>query len=131
VAIWAGPPDFRLNDTQVQRNFTSETYAAEWISSLRNGILKNCVFGMYRAPATKKSLFFQQLPRTLQPSEFVVLVTDSQIWMVKEHRNPGRFVTVPKRRNSFFSGAIGSEAWNAWNKTGARMCSVLPGPADE
>jgi hypothetical protein len=33
-----------------------------------------------------------------------------QIWMVKEHRKPGGFVTVPKRRNSFFSGAIGSEA---------------------
>jgi hypothetical protein len=33
----------------------SETYAAEWISSLRNRIESNCEFGTYRAPATKPS----------------------------------------------------------------------------
>ncbi len=36
--------------------FSSETYAAEWISSLRNGMLKNCVFGTYRAAATEASV---------------------------------------------------------------------------
>src|SRR5260221_8721787 len=82
-------------------------------------------------PPQPRILLFQQLPNSLQPSEFVVLVTDSKIWMVEEHRNTGRFVTVLRRRNSFFSGAIGSEAWNARIKTGARMGSVLPGPAHE
>ena len=47
----AAPPDFRLKP-RVQ-SLSSETYAAEWISSLRNGMLKNCVFGTYRAPATE------------------------------------------------------------------------------
>jgi hypothetical protein len=27
-------------------------YAARWTSSLRNGMLNNCVFGTYRVPAT-------------------------------------------------------------------------------
>jgi hypothetical protein len=31
------------------------TQATQWISSLRNGMESNCVFGTYRAPATKKS----------------------------------------------------------------------------
>jgi len=30
-----------------------ESYPAQWISSLRNGTARNCVFGTYRAPATK------------------------------------------------------------------------------
>jgi hypothetical protein len=33
--------------------FSSETYAVECVSSLRNGMLKNCVFGTYGAVATK------------------------------------------------------------------------------
>jgi len=37
------------------QSLSSETYAAEWISSLRKGMLKNCVFGTYRASATKVS----------------------------------------------------------------------------
>jgi len=34
------------------QSLSSETYAAEWISSLRNDMLNNCVFGTYRASAT-------------------------------------------------------------------------------
>jgi hypothetical protein len=34
--------------------FRSETYAAEWMSSLRNRIESNCKFGTYRAPATRR-----------------------------------------------------------------------------
>jgi hypothetical protein len=49
------PPDFRLNENHACSRFSSETYAAEWISSLRNGMLKNCVFGTYPASATGDS----------------------------------------------------------------------------
>src|SRR5579863_5795103 len=36
-----------------------ETYAAQWISSLRKGTHKVSKFGTYRAPATKPSVWFQ------------------------------------------------------------------------
>jgi hypothetical protein len=42
--------DFRLNENHACSRFGSETCAAEWIRSLRNGMLKNCVFGTYRVP---------------------------------------------------------------------------------
>src|SRR5437879_3550656 len=39
-----------------------ETYAAEWISSLRNLIESNCVFGTYRASATIYRRVFLSAP---------------------------------------------------------------------
>src|ERR1700730_6519615 len=44
---------------RVRVRFRSETYAAEWRSSLRNRIESNCKFGTYLASATK--LFLLQL----------------------------------------------------------------------
>jgi hypothetical protein len=46
-------------ETPPRVRFRSETYAAEWMSSLRNRIESNCKFGTYRASATK--LFLLQL----------------------------------------------------------------------
>jgi hypothetical protein len=38
--------------------YEHKPYAEQWMSSLRNGMANNCVFGTYRAPATKKSFLF-------------------------------------------------------------------------
>jgi hypothetical protein len=46
-------------ETPPRVRFRSETYAAEWMSSLRSRIESNCKFGTYRASATK--LFLLQL----------------------------------------------------------------------
>jgi hypothetical protein len=45
-------PGYSATETTPKVRVRSETYAAEWISSLRNRIESNCKFGTYRAPAT-------------------------------------------------------------------------------
>jgi hypothetical protein len=46
---------FRLNENRACRRFSSEAYAEEGTSSLWNDMLKDCVFGTYRAAAPKFS----------------------------------------------------------------------------
>jgi hypothetical protein len=54
------------------RPSSCETYTAQRINSLRNGMLNNCVFGTYRAPATNAIIrlwaigHLQRLSKTVQ-----------------------------------------------------------------
>jgi hypothetical protein len=50
------------------------------MSSLRNGMLKNCVFGTYRAPASKKFLYFSAFrePRNHLNCQFLSLNSNQQ-----------------------------------------------------